>query len=121
VKKEYTETELLSFVSTFYNGNLHLEKAIKIFEIEYGFTPEIIQKDKNYVTDEWCRNRGFPWFVNSKSVQYMKELQESGITNMFESVPYIQNALGYDYQSAKGLLQYYMKYYEEFYYPQNCI
>jgi hypothetical protein len=122
LKTAYTETELIATVSTFYNAPVDLDKAIKIFEIEYGFIPEIIENEVvEYVTDEWCREQGYPRFINSKAITFMKELQESGVTNMLESTPYIMNALGYDKKMAKELLITYITDYEKFYHPENLI
>jgi hypothetical protein len=121
-KLVFTETELISYVSTFYNAPLTLDKAIKIFELEFGVEPEIMPSEREeYVTDEWCREQGYPWFINSKAITFMKELQESGVTNMLESTPYIMNALGYDKKMARELLMTYITDYEKFYHPENLI
>ena len=121
MKTEFTKTELISFVSSFYNSKLDFDKALKIFEIEFGFKPSIKEKSETHVTDEWCKEQGYPWFINAESVSFMKELQESGITNMMESTPHIMNALGYDEKTAKELLLAYIIEYDKFYHPENLI
>ena len=121
LKNKYTKTELISTVKSFYNSTVDLKKALKIFEIEFGYIPEIVEKNKEYVTDEWCRENGYPDFVNAESVRFMKELQESGVTNMLMATPYIMDGLGYDKKTAKELLMIYITDYTKFYNPEELI
>ena len=115
-----TETQLITEVTKFYKGALYLDKALKIYELEYGYTPEIIEADGN-IDENWVQKAGYPDFVDAKALNYMKELQESGATNMFTATPYIQNALGLDKGDAIELLLTYMRDYDKIYYPENTL
>jgi len=115
-----TKTELITEVSKFYSRQLSFEKALDLFELEYGYKPEIIEKN-NLVNEGFVKSMGYPWFVTPEALTFMKELQESGATNMFGATPYIQNALGLSKNNAKELLMIYMKDYNEIYYPETLI
>ncbi len=111
-----TSTQLITEVSKFYKGALDHHKALKLFEIEYGYIPEIVKPNKK---DVFLSN--YPDFVTEEALSYMKELQESGAVNMFASTPYIQNALALDHKQAKELLMIYMSDYEKIYHPENLL
>jgi len=114
--KPLTETQLLTHISTFYKGSLDFEKAQKLFEFEYGFPPKIkLQKITPYDTTD------YPYFVDQKALTYMKELQESGVVNMYMSTNYIQTALGLDRHEAIELLTIYMKDYTKIYHPESLL
>lgn len=117
---QMTQTELLTSVATFYKAPLTLEKALKIFVMEYGFVPEIVDA-KNIVNQEFIDSQNYPECVTTEALTYMKELQDSGVTNMFQAVPYIQQALGYSAKDAKTLLMTYMTDYTKIYYPENLL
>ncbi len=115
-----TQTEVITAVATFYKAPLTLEKALKIFEMEYGFVPEIV-KSKNIVNQEFIDSQNYPECVTTEALTYMKELQDSGVTNMFQSIPYIQQALGYSANEAKTLLITYISDYTKIYYPETLL
>ena len=115
-----TKNELFAKVSEFYKGFLDLEKALTLYELHYGTRPEI-EDSEILMTQEYLTNLGYPEFVTPEALTYLKELQESGVTNMFNSIPYIQAALGYDRREASEVLKIYMKDYEKIYYPERLI
>ena len=45
--------------------------------------------------------------------EYLNTLRESGVTNMFGSSPYLQQAFGIDKSEAKTILALWMKSFEE--------
>ena len=115
-----TSTQLITEVSKFYKGSLDIYKALKLFEIEYGYEPEIVQPE-NIINESFIQNAGYPDFVTPEALSYMKELQESGAVNMFSSVSYIQNALALSIKQAKELLMIYMKDYTMIYHPEELL
>jgi hypothetical protein len=114
--KQMTRTELITEVTKFYNGALNLHKALQIFEIEYGYKPEIINP-KNIIS---CSDN-YPEFITTGALSYMKELQDSGAVNMMKSVPYIQNALGFTRKEAIELLTIYITDYTKIYHPEELL
>ena len=120
MKREYTETEIITQVTTFYKGTLFLEKAIKLFEFEYGFLPEIVDPTL-LINEDFIDNQNYPDFVTIEALSYMKELQESGVVNMFMSTPYIQNALFLSKSEAKEVLMIYIQDYTKIYFPENLL
>jgi hypothetical protein len=121
LQKEYTKTGLLSFIGTFFQGSLDIDKAIKLFEMEFGYTPIIIDTEKQGVTDYLFEKYNCPEHFCTEDFEYMYELQQSGATNMFSSGHYIQQALGKSRQEAKEILSFYIEHYEEIYFPENLI
>ena len=120
MKTEYTKNELTNKVSTFYNGYLDLNKALKLFEIEYGFVPTIIERP-NLINQKFCDAQNYPDFINPESLTYMKDLQESGVVNMFMATGHIQAALLLGREEARELLTTYMKDYQDIYYPEQAL
>lgn len=45
--------------------------------------------------------------------EYLDKLRESGITNMFGAVPFIQEEFGFDYETSKAHLLKWMKTFAE--------
>jgi hypothetical protein len=43
---------------------------------------------------------------------FLDDLRDSGVTNMFGAVPYIQDEFGYDRTTSKSLLSEWMKTYD---------
>lgn len=123
LKAQYTESDLLIQVSSFYNGHLELEKALKIFEIEFGYKPEIIAPEE----DEWigynevCEMGEMPEGVTKEHLRFMKRLQEGGTVNMFMAGPEIQKCLNVDRNLARQILSVYMKHYALLYDPASAI
>lgn len=120
MKAQMTETELITAVSEFYKKYVHFDKALKIFELEYGYTPVII-KAKPLVNQEFIDAQNYPECVTAEALTYMKELQESGVVNMFMATPYIQQALMVDTSDARAILKVYMTDYEKIYFPENTL
>ena len=116
----FTKTGLITEVSKFYKGALNFDKALKIYELEYGRTPTIIVA-KNIINEDFITNNNYPSFVTTEALTFMKELQESGAVNMFVSTPYIQNALMLDKEDARALLLIYMEDYTKIYYPEETL
>jgi len=120
MKTNYTKNELTNKVSGFYKGYLTIDKALKLFDLEYGFTPTLVER-KNIVDEAFIATMDYPSYIDAESLTYMKDLQESGVTNMFAATPYIQAALLLDRKEAADLLKTYMKDYELIYYPENTL
>ena len=118
--KTFTETGLITEVNKFYKGALYFEKALKIYEIEFGYTPKIIETE-NIINEDFIANSNYPDFVTTEALSFMKELQDSGAVNMFGATPYIQNALMLDKGDATELLLIYMKDYTKIYYPEQTL
>ena len=49
-----------------------------------------------------------PEFVEDEHLEYLDELRESGITNMFGSAPYLQEAFDLDRHTARDIVAYWM-------------
>jgi len=118
--KTFTETGLITEVTKFYKGALYFEKALKLFEIEYGYIPEI-NKPKQIIDEDFVSSQNYPEYVTSEALSYMKELQESGAVNMFFAVPYIMNALFLVKKEAVDLLKIYIEDYTKIYYPEKTL
>ena len=118
MKTDYTKNELTNLVSTFYKGLLTFDKAIALFELEYSFTPTIIKR-LDIVSEDYIASMNFPEIASAENLTYMKDLQDSGATNMFAANSFIQAALCCSRKEASELLGIYMKHYEELYYPEN--
>ncbi len=115
-----TKTELITKVNEFYKGALDTRKALKIFEIEFGYKPEIIEPTP-ILNQSFIDSQNYPECVTVEALTYMKELQDSGVTNMFSATPYIQNALIVTREEAKDILSVYMKDYTKIYYPEELL
>jgi hypothetical protein len=115
-----TKNELFAKVSEFYKGYLDVDKALTLYELHYGEIPEI-EEAKFLMTQEYVDGFGYPEYITAEALTYIKELQESGVVNMFQSVPFIQAALGFTAKEAKELLSIYMKDYTKIYYPEELI
>lgn len=50
-----------------------------------------------------------PEIVEDEHLEYLDELRESGITNMFGATPYLQNAFDLNRNDAGTILKYWMK------------
>lgn len=55
--------------------------------------------------------------MNQKATQdqleFLDELRESGVTNMFGAGPYVQEEFGVDRREARGIVLYWMETFEE--------
>jgi hypothetical protein len=54
-----------------------------------------------------------PVFVKDEYLAYLDELRESGQTNMYGAVPYLEDEFGFSKQDAILVLSYWMKSFEE--------
>jgi hypothetical protein len=50
-----------------------------------------------------------PAFIKDEYLTYLDELRESGETNMFGAVPYLEDEFGFSKQDARIVLSYWMK------------
>lgn len=50
-----------------------------------------------------------PEIVTNEHLEYLDELRESGVTNMFGAGEYIEQRFGIDRHNAKTILLYWMK------------
>jgi hypothetical protein len=121
--KAFTETELNIFVGTFYKGsNLNFEKSKKIFELEFGFEPNIKESERAIETfDLVFKRKNAPDFFENEHFIFLKELQDTGVTNMFLAGEFISREFGLEPSEAKEVLKFYMKNYNELYFPERLI
>lgn len=49
-----------------------------------------------------------PAFVTDEHLEYLDDLRESGVTNMFGATPYLEKEFDMDRKSAGETLQYWM-------------
>ena len=115
-----TKNELLNKVSSFYSGYLTTDKALKLFDIEYGYTPEITQNTLS-VSDADIKALNLPEHVTPEALSFVKDLQESGVVNMFAATPNIQAGLLVERQEAKDILSAYMKHYTFLFHPEDML
>ncbi len=54
-----------------------------------------------------------PSFVTDEHLEYLDELRESGVTNMFGARPYLMNAFSLDKDKATKVLSYWMQTFSE--------
>ena len=116
--------DVLTEVNKFYQGSRVLtdELALSLYELEYGYKPEIdTEDDTHFVNTKVFEKYNAPSHVNKKAMIYMRSLQESGATNMFSSTPYVERSLGLSRADAKEVVLFYMEHYEEIYFPENRI
>jgi len=118
--EKMTENQLFNKVSEFYRGALTIDKALKLYEFEYNTVPEIIES-KQIVSDKYISTLGYPEYCDANAFTFMKELQESGVVNMFGAVPNIQYGLFLGKKEATKLLTIYMKDYDKIYNPENLL
>jgi hypothetical protein len=50
-----------------------------------------------------------PDFVTEEHLEYLDDLRESGITNMFGAAPYVQEEFGLTLKKARSVLTYWMR------------
>ena len=50
-----------------------------------------------------------PEYVTTEHLEYLDELRESGVTNMFGAAPYLAEEFGIDIRVARQVLSYWMK------------
>lgn len=50
-----------------------------------------------------------PNYVNQKHLDYLDELRESGVTNMYGAIPYLIDAFDLGKKTAGDILTYWMK------------
>lgn len=111
-----TTNELKIEVSKFYRGYLDTEKALKLFELEYGYTPDI-EEDKVIVNESICYKLG----VTPEEMTFMKQLQKSGVVNMMMCGNEIQMGLSVDPKHARHIHSVYISNYTAIYFPEELI
>ncbi len=119
-----TKFGLITEVQKFYNGaSIDFEKALKIYELEYGFIPNISEEisEVQYVNEDVLDYDTVDDCVTIETLQFMKDLQEGGTVNMLGSATHIRQVFGYSDADAKAVVKTYMKYYTELYHPENLI
>lgn len=123
IQAQYTESDLLIHASTLYNGFLTVEKALTIFDMEYGFTPEIITDEEDVWIgyNEVTEQGNMPEGVTKEHLRFVKKLQEGGTVNMFMAAPEIQKCLHVERDLARSILSTYMKNYALLYDPASAV
>lgn len=54
-----------------------------------------------------------PDIVTDEHLEYLDDLRDSGVVNMFGATPYIRTAFGLKTETCRLILQYWMKTYSE--------
>jgi len=54
-----------------------------------------------------------PEIVTDEQLEYLDDLRESGVTNMFGAGPYVREEFGIDRREAKQVVLYWLESYEE--------
>jgi hypothetical protein len=124
VTKSMTETELLTLVSVFYRTQnlITIEKAIKVFEIEFGFRPDLIENtESTFVDTSIFKKYNGSDFLEAKYFEYLYELQQSGATNMFAARPYLLQVFDITQEESKEIMKFYISYYTELFFPEDCL
>ena len=116
--KQFTETDLKIEVQKFYKGTITLSKALALYELEFGYKPEILEPREIYCN---IPKNDISEVINIKNLMFMKELQESGSVNMFASGEVVQSTLHLPREDARKLVLYYIKNYNRIYYPESCL
>lgn len=114
-----TEFELKNEVSKFYNGSITLDKALRLYEFEYGFKPEIESEDYSLFVNEDFILEQNEYILTPKNLVFMKQLQESGSVNMFASSYEVQKQLICTPKDAKKLVLFYIHDYTKIYHPEE--
>ena len=57
------------------------------------------------MTDETTR----PDFVTNEHLEYLDDLRESGVTNMFGAAPYVEATFGLSRSESRAVLTYWMR------------
>jgi hypothetical protein len=117
-----TEFELKTEVSKFYNGALTLDKAKRLYEFEFGYVPDVEEDIFDVVINENVLS--YPDatdVITIKNLIFMKQLQESGVCNMFHSGTEVQKHLHVTSETAKELVLFYMEHYTDIYYPEQLL
>lgn len=122
---EFTESELLIKVSTFYNAPLDIEKAKAIYEITFGIAPTIVDKELIVSFEDNFNSLKDAGSVDDdiyyEHLKFTKELQESGATNMFIARPYIENGCDVSNEHAGRILKCFMEKYENIFLPEDLL
>ena len=61
------------------------------------------------MTDETTR----PDFVTNEHLEYLDDLRESGVTNMFGAAPYVEATFGLSRSESRAVLTYWMRTFSE--------
>lgn len=54
-----------------------------------------------------------PEIVTDEHLEYLDDLRESGVTNMFGAAPYVQECFGVSRTESRTILTYWMETFEE--------
>jgi len=54
-----------------------------------------------------------PKYVTDEHLDYLDELRESGVTNMYGAAPYLESAFGIERKKALTILSYWMNTFSE--------
>ena len=119
-------SELKLIVSEFYNGYLDDRKALKMFEAEYDFVPEILEEPEHnfYVGFNSLDEQGLiPEGVELVHLIWMKKLQESGKENMIVGPirRLIEQNFLVDNETAADIHKTYLEYYSFLYHPEDLL
>ena len=112
----YTEDELLIRVQQFYKSFLSVEKAINIYELEFGVKPIIQEQEEDNrinVNLPEIDKIDFSIYKPLKVFKFLKNLQESGTANMVtEARQYLQLSFPYlERSNLSAIMSVYLKKY----------
>lgn len=118
--KTLTKLELKLEVSKIYTGYLTHEKSLKLFELEHGYIPKIIEPESEVVNSSVFKKYNLPDYTNE--MQELKRIQETSQYNMivgFRSV--IARLFFVDRKTAEEIHNCYLKHYTDLYYPEELV
>ena len=120
--KQMTEFELTTEVQKFYKNYFSIDKALALYKLEYGYDVEIVEpEEETFVNTTVFAKYNLPESVTVKSMEYMYNLQQSGIVNMMMCSNEIQTGLMVDRQTAREIHSAYINHYTELYNPEELL
>ena len=120
--KQMTEFELTTEVQKFYKNYFSIDKALALYKLEYGYDVEIVEpEEETFVNTTVFAKYNLPESVTVKSMEYMYNLQQSGIVNMMMCSNEIQTGLMVDKQDAREIHSAYINHYTELYNPEELL
>lgn len=104
IDKDNSETMEIEIIKN--EENSYKEKIkipVKVAKLLVRLIPDCIEKSEN----------GRPEFITDEHLEYLDELRESGITNMYGATPFLMKMFLVDRGLASKILSYWMKTFSE--------
>jgi len=124
---QMTKFNLFHEVQKNYKGALSIDKALILFDMENGYTPEIIEeKVDNYAVSQAIIdiiNEKEGTYLTVEQMVWMKQMQEKGTINMIigDIRNVTQTTFVIPYNDAASIHRCYMAYYKELYCPEELV